>query len=239
MTAALLALAAAIGAAGTPGERFAEANARHEAGDFDGAARVYEALVAEGLESPALHVNLGAARLRAGRRGAAIASFERALRLDPRDADARANLAAARGTDRTADAGRSLLARIAARTPDGWATAAFAVPWTIAFLAAALRRRTRGRARPALGAFAAVAVALAAAGLALLAARIAERRAPVAIVIAGDAPLRSGAEEALRPTLALPEGTEVRIVEARGDAARVSLPSGLEGWVRAKDLERL
>jgi tetratricopeptide (TPR) repeat protein len=244
MTGAALALAAALllGASADPAARFAEANRLHAAGDFEGAARAYEALLADGLESPALHVNLGDARFRAGRRGAAIASFERALRLDPRDAEARADLAAARAADQdrvAAAPDRPFLARVAERTPDGWAAAAFAIPWAALFLALALRRRAGPGARGLLGAAASVAALLSAGGAALVLGRDAERRAPVAIVIAPEAALREGPEEALRPALRLPEGAAVRLLEARGDAERVRLSSGVEGWMRARDLERL
>jgi tetratricopeptide (TPR) repeat protein len=242
MSGVALALGFLLAASGDPAARFAEGNRLHAAGDFEGAAHAYESLLADGLESPALHVNLGSARLRAGRRGAAIASFERALRLDPSDADARADLAAARA----ADAGRSaaapdrpFLARVAERTPDRWAAAAFAVPWAVLFLALSLRRRAGPRARSALGAAASVAAALSAGGAALVLGRAAERRAAVAIVIAPEAAVRDGPEEALRPALRLPEGAAVRLLEARGDAERVRLPNGYEGWMSARELERL
>jgi hypothetical protein len=217
--------------------RLAEANGRLEAGDAEAAARAYEALLADGWESAELHANLGAARLRAGRRGAAVASFERALLLDPRDAAIRADLAVARG--RAAGADRPFLARLVDRTPDGWAAAAFAVPWAALFLLLGLGRSARGRPRSLLRLGAAIAAVLAAAGGALLAGRAAARSAPVAIVIAAEAPLRDGPEEALRPSLRLAEGTAVRILEARGPAARVRLAGGAEGWVPARDLERL
>jgi tetratricopeptide (TPR) repeat protein len=237
-----VALAAGDPPGGDPAARFAEANRLQAAGDLAGAARAYEALAADGLESPALHANLGRARLGAGRRGAAIASFERALRLDPRDGDARAGLAAARAGDPSGMAAgpdRSFLARVAERTPDAWAAAAFAVPWAVLFAALALRSRAPGGARPALGTAAALAALLAAAGAALLAARAAERRAQVAVVTAAEAPVREGPEEELRPALRLREGAEVRILEARADALRVRLASGLEGWMSARDLEAL
>jgi tetratricopeptide (TPR) repeat protein len=239
--AALPLLLALLAASGDSAMRFAEGNRLHDAGDYEGAARAYEALLADGLESPALHVNLGSARFRAGRRGAAIASFERALRLDPGDADARADLAAARAgdADRLAAAPeRSFLARVAERTPDGWAAAAFAVPWAALFLALALRRRA-ARARPLLGAAAALALVLSAGGGALVAARAAERRAAVAIVVAPEAALREGPEEALRPAFRVREGAAVRLLETRGEAERVRLANGLEGWMSARELERL
>jgi tetratricopeptide (TPR) repeat protein len=240
--AAPLALAFLLSASGDPAARFAEANRLHAAGDFEGAARAYEALLADGIESPALHVNLGSARFHAGRRGAAIASFERALRLDPADADARADLAAARAADAdriAAGPERSFLSRVAGRTPDGWAAAAFAVPWSVLFIALVLRRRAGPRARGLLGAVASIAAALSAGGAALVAGRLAERRAAVAIVVAPEAAVREGPEEALRPALRLPEGAAVRLLERRGGSERVRLANGYEGWMSARELERL
>jgi tetratricopeptide (TPR) repeat protein len=238
---ALLALLA-LAAGGDPLARFAEGNLLLSQGDAERAARVYEALLDEGLESPALHVNLGRARFLAGRRGEAVASFERALRLDPRDADARANLAFVRGRDLDRpdpSPERSFLARIVERTPDAWAAAAFAAPWVSLFALLALRRRAEGRPRAALGALAALSALASIAGGALLAGRAAERRAAVAVVIAPEAAVREGPEEALRPAFRVPEGAAVRLLEARDGAARVRLENGLEGWMRERDLERL
>jgi tetratricopeptide (TPR) repeat protein len=237
-----LALAVAVAGPEDPEARFAEASRLHAAGDFEGAARAYEALLAEGLESPALHVNLGDARFRAGRRGAAIAAFERALRLDPRDADARADLAAVRASDAdriAPEPERPFLERLVERTPDGWAAAAFAFPWAALFVALAIRRGARPRPRSLLGAAAALAAFLSAAGGALLAARANEDRSPAAVVIAPVAAVREGPEEALRPTHRLREGAVVRLLGSRGDAERVRLANGLEGWVSTRDLERL
>lgn len=244
MTLAALVLSAALHAGAAPGgadpsARLAAANALLAAGDAEGAARGYEALRAEGLESAALHANLGTAHLRAGRRGAAVASYLRALRLDPRDADTRADLALARGPERLAAPERSFLARVVERTPDGWAAAAFAVPWAALFAVLATRRRARGRARSALSAAALLAALAAAAGGALLVARAAERRVEVAVVIAAETPVRAGPEEALRPIFSLHEGSEVSLLEVRGGAARVRLANGLEGWVALATLERV
>ena len=63
----LLLLAGAAGPA--PEARFEEANALYRAGDFAAASAVYDQLAAEGLTSPSLHLNLGNARMRLGRRG--------------------------------------------------------------------------------------------------------------------------------------------------------------------------
>ena len=65
-------------------------------GDFAGAARHYESLVSSGASSPSLFYNLGNAYYRGGNIGKAVLNYERALKLDPSDADARHNLELAR-----------------------------------------------------------------------------------------------------------------------------------------------
>lgn len=224
-----------------PAARFEAANRAYLDRDFEAAARGYQALLAEGWESPALHVNLGNARLRLGRRGAAIASYTRALRLDPGDADARANLELARAgiVDVLEREARPLLLRAVDRAPDALALGLFGLGWLALWTGLALRRFTSARSRASGGAGAAAfaAAILAACGGALLAGKAAGRSTPMAIVVVQAAPVREGPEPALQPGFDLHEGTEVRILEVRGAAVRVRLGTGAEGWVAANDLE--
>jgi tetratricopeptide (TPR) repeat protein len=236
---ALLLAAAPSGA--PPAERFERANALYRAGDFAGAAGEYEALAAEGLTSPSLHLNLGNARMRLGHRGPAIASWERALRLDPGDEDAAGNLAAARADDpdRALAGEPPLLARLVERTSDALAAALFLLPWWTLWGAIALRTRRAGRARAALTALAVVATAGVLGGGALLAGKARDRRLTAAVVVAPSAPVRAGPSPALKVDFELHEGTRVRVREVQGDRARVRLAGGLEGWLAAGALEPL
>jgi hypothetical protein len=223
----------------TPAARLAAADALHLQGDLAGAAAAYEALRAEGLGGAALHANLGTTRWLLGERGRALAAWLRAERAAPNDVAVRANLALARTArvDRLdGDEGRGLLARLAVRTPDPAAVAAFLMPWTALWLALALRPRAAPRALAAAAVLCAVG---AAAGGTLLATRAAEVEASRAVVVAPSAPARPGPERALRPAFELHEGAEVRVLEARGDAVRVRLPNGLEGWLDASAVERV
>lgn len=229
-----------VEASGPPAARFAAAADAYLAGDFGTAERLWEGLVADGYTSASLHLNLGNARLRAGRRGTAIASYVRALRLDPGDPDARHNLELARAAnvDRlVGGAGPSLLARVASRTSNGTAALAFAVPWWLLWSSLAGRLVSGRRARTWLGMCAALATLGAILGGSVLVARDAEQREAAAVVVAPTTGVREGPEEALRATTMLHEGTEVRVLEARGASVRVRLVNGLEGWVSARDLE--
>lgn len=241
MTLFLALLLAAPLAGSPPDERFERANDLYRAGEFANAAAELEALAAEGFTSPSLHLNLGSARMRLGRRGPAIASWERALRLDPGDEDARENLRAARrdDADRALAGEPTLLARLGARTADALAVASFLLPWWALWGALALRTRRGGRARRGLTALAVVAALCVVGGGTLLAATARDRRSTVAIVIAPSAPAREGPSRALKVAFELHEGTRVRVLEVAGDLARVRLEGGLEGWLAGSDLEPL
>jgi tetratricopeptide (TPR) repeat protein len=224
-----------------PSERFERANALYRGGDFGGAAREYEALASDGFTSAALHLNLGNARLRLGRRGPAIASWERALRIDPRDDDARENLRAARSEDpdRALVGEPTLLARLVERTSDGFAVALFAVPWWILWGALALRRGRRGAPRRALTGLALLATLGVLAGATLLAGRARDRRQPLAVLVAPTSAAREGPSAALKGAFELHEGTRVRVIGTQGDFVRIRLDGGLEGWIARADLEPL
>jgi tetratricopeptide (TPR) repeat protein len=232
--------ASAPTAAATPETRLEAANALYLAGDFDGAARGYRALVDEGWEGSALHLNMGNALARAGARGQAMASWLRALRLDPADADARANLELARAlnVDRLVGAADPpLSARLVERTSDRLAVGLFGAAWVALWGLLWLRARSTRRARRPLGAAALLAALLSVGAGALVAGKAAERRTPAAVVVAPVAPVREGPERTLKAAFELHEGTSLKVLEARGDLARVLLDNGLGGWVASADLE--
>ncbi len=223
-----------------PGARAEQAGALYLAGDHEGAARAWRTLVDEGWESVGLHFDLGNALLRLGFRGRAIASYLRALQLDPGDPDAQANLdlARAQNVDRlVGETQPPLHARLLARTPDAVALALFGGSWGAFWLLLWLRSRSSRSARRWLGPAALAAALLAVGGGALLAGKAADRRTPTAVVVAPVSPVREGPSRTLKAAFELHEGTTVRILEAQGDVARVRLLNGLEGWVASSDLE--
>ena len=62
---------------------------------------------------------------------------------------------------------------------------------------------------------------------------------PAAIVLAGETEGRSGPGEDNIRIFTLHEGTRVSIQRSEGAWYLVRLPSGIGGWVRAKDVERI
>lgn len=219
---------------------FRQGHERYLAGDFEEAVRRYQAAAAAGLDGPALRYDLGNAWFRAGRPGRAAASWERALRLDPGDEEARANLELVRRpfASRLPWARPEPLGeRVSARVSDLAAALAFAVPWLLLWGALAARLRAPAARRPALSLAAALSGLLALGGGLLVAGRAREVRAPRAVVISPEAALREAPSPELAPSLELPEGAPLRALSAEGDWLRVRLPGGLEGWVRREDVE--
>ncbi len=88
----LVALLGGVTHAATPDQRFDQALKAYAKGDFQTAATTWQALVDEGHGSPELVYNLGNAYYRLGDAGRAVLGWERALWMDPRQRDARANL---------------------------------------------------------------------------------------------------------------------------------------------------
>lgn len=237
----LIALLLASSAPASPPERFEQANALYRAGDFSGAASEYDALVKDGFASPSLHLNLGNAQARLGLRGRAVASWERALRLDPWDEDAGANLRAARteDPDRALAGEPTLLARVVERTSDGVAVVIFLLPWWLLWGALALRPRVGGRMRRTLSALALLSALGVLAGVILVAGRARDRRLPLVILVAPSTPVREGPSPALKAAFELHEGTRARVVRQSGGFVLVRLDGGLEGWLPVDDVEPL
>jgi tetratricopeptide (TPR) repeat protein len=77
-------------------ELYQQGNVLYQEGDFTGAIDAYLATLEAGFNSGNLYYNLGNAYFKSGELGRSILSYERALRLEPRDPDVEANLELAR-----------------------------------------------------------------------------------------------------------------------------------------------
>lgn len=206
----------------------------------------YHRLLDGGYSGSDLYYNLGTAHLRQGRLGHAILNLERALRLDPSDEDARANLERARrmrvdklvGSPEESGHGDSLASRIASRTRGELFAAAFLGLWTVGGLLLVTRRLL---GRP--GLFAALGgLALLAsipAGAVTLAHAWVRSQAHEAVVIAATAPVRDGPQDGLKPSFELHEGLKVRLFEQEGPYRRIRLANGLEGWIPIDAVEEI
>lgn len=228
---------------GTAEERFLAAVAATEDGRAEEAVGMFAELVEEGLDHGLLHYNLGNAQLRAGRLGAAIASYRRAAERLPRDGDVAANLDFARKTARDA---------IAPPTAPAWARtlgfwhfwlAANELRWVLVLLNALawslagvwlLRRRGEILRWLIATCFLGVLVV----GVSVAADLFFAPRVAVVVPAAVDVLAGPAVDAVLR--FELHAGAEVRLVEERGGWLRVELPDGQQGWlpVEAADVVR-
>jgi tetratricopeptide (TPR) repeat protein len=221
---------------------FDQANAAYLSGDTSRAIAGYEALLEEGVVSPELETNLGAAYLRQGKRGLAALHLERALFLDPSDDDARADLLEVRrgNVDKLEgepdEGGTEVISRLLAPLPGRAAAVALAALWSLGWALVfvnVLRPRSR-LASSALACFvAAGAAALVTAG-SVAAHRSTLRRA---VVVAQAAAAREGPSERAASHFEVHEGTALRIQDEDQGFRRVKLANGLAGWVPSASVE--
>lgn len=231
-----------------PADLYQEGNRLYQESDFEGAAARYQAVLAAGMESAALHYNLGNAHFRLDRLADAVVAYERAIRLDPGNEDARANLAlvAERLQDRIEPLPRFwLLAAF-----DGWmrllprGLLGAATGTTYLLLGAALvllvlrrPRRRRAAVRRSAYAFAATFVVL---GATLLARETGFGRAEEAVVLDVEVRVLSApSTDGGLTVFTLHAGAKVRIDRRSGDWAEIVLPDGKVGWLALEALEVL
>jgi tetratricopeptide (TPR) repeat protein len=233
-------------AADAPQSLFERAAGDYKEGHYDEASKGYEAILAQGIEDPRVHYNLANAYFKLGRLGPAILQYERALRLDPTDTEARDNLVLARGLlrDKVTEPEMQYPVRVLKETldtvPPGAMAAAFLVFWIAAWglagcvplTAAWVRRRLLGYAALALGL---VAVTF---GVALVY-QMRQESAFIGIVMADRVDVRSGPGEENTVLFTVHEGTRMELRHTLEAWTQVSLPNGLSGWVPKSAVEKV
>jgi tetratricopeptide (TPR) repeat protein len=234
---ASLMLTAGAQVLGDNASQFVNANREYAAGHYQPAIDGYEALVRAGQWNATLFYNLGNARFRRGDLGRAILNYERALALDPHHAEATANLRLVRDQARALELTRSWPERyLALGTSVLYAWMAAAAFWIGIFALAGFlfSRRRSGRALGVM--IVAILVCLCATYL-LYIIETGNRGRELAIVTAKNIEARLATADTAGSILALPAGSEVKILSTRGDWAYAALPNNLRGWIPAQSAE--
>ena len=216
---------------------FSKANQEFAAGQFKEAIDGYEALVRSGEWSANLFYDLGNAYFRTGDFGHAILNYERALALDPRHPEADANLRIARDEARALELAPSR-AEHALRfmTLNQYAITAAIAFWIAVFgIAASLVMRRRSAGVITLTTMSLSIFALA--GAAIVSLESGNKGPALAIVTDKDVEARVATADNANRVLALPAGSEIRIMSRRGDWIYAALPNNLRGWISAKSAE--
>jgi tetratricopeptide (TPR) repeat protein len=211
---------------------FAQGNKAYAAGDFKAAIADYEGAVTAREWSANLFYNLGNAYYRVHDFGRAILNYRRALQIDPHHPEAEANFQLVRDQTRGLELTPSTAERYLSRA----GTSTLVITGTILFWLAVilLIMRTRG------GSLAGAIACLLISGGCVWGTWKLESGgggSGAAIVVAEDAEARVATADTARSMLVLPTGSEVVIIQQRGDWDYALLPNNQRGWVAAKAVE--
>src|SRR5437879_4821947 len=222
-----------------PDAEFAKANQAFAQGHFKEAIANYETLIRDGQWSANVFYDLGNAYFRTGDFGRAILNYERALALERYHPEATANLQIAR------DEAHALA--LPPNWPESYLQFAsvnqYCIAAAIAFWLAvfALVMLIFARRRSATLIATLIFCLLVGAG-AIYAVYTLERGtngSALAIVTGEDVQARLATAATANSVLALPPGSEVKILSTRGDWIYAALPNTLRGWIPAKNAERV
>ncbi len=222
-----------------PDADFTKATQEYAQGHFKEAISGYEALVRAGQFSATVFYDLGNAYFRSGDFGRAILNYERALALERHHPEATANLEIARDEARALELQQSWPERyLQFSSVNQYIIAAAAAFWLAAFaLVTLIFARRRSATLVALLIF-----CLMLSGVAIYAAYTLERGpngSALAIVTGKNVQARLATADTANSVLALPPGSEVKILSARGDWIYAALPNNLRGWIPAKDAQQV
>ncbi len=232
---AIIFFSAAVPAYADYASDFAKANQEYAAGHFQAAGEGYSALVHGGQSNPTLFYNLANAYYRRCDLARAILNYERALTLDPHHAEATANLQFVRDQTRALELAQPPVERVlSSANPSFYTWLAVIAFWLGAFaLAASFFRRSNAKTI-------AVFVTLFLCGGAVYALYVIENGTngkSLAIVTAKNIEARLATADNANSILALPPGSEVKILSNRGDWSYAALPNNLRGWIPTKSAE--
>lgn len=220
---------------------YSEGNQHYRQGEYDRARQKYGAAVDSGARDARLYYNLGNACFKSQRLGEAIVWYERALRLEPRDEDIRANLAFARHVKQDRDpvddspAVWRFLVRLHEYPTLDELCGVVGVLWLACFALGGWRLWTgRGGSVSAAALTACVILTLTAGGW--LGRRAAQQAREYAIVTASQATARSAPEAENTAIFVAHEGTRVQVERREGDWLLIRLANGVGGWLLAADV---
>jgi tetratricopeptide (TPR) repeat protein len=238
------ALAAPAGPSRSPDDLFASGCQLYSRGEYAAAADSFREILSAGIRSSRVYYNLGNACFKQNQVGQAILYYEKALRLDPADEDARENLRYAnlRIRDRIPADDSPFLLVLALRARDSVRLERVTTIFLALYLAAMalgaawiLANGRRWAPHAGIAALVLLALSLACGGWMLLQGQ-ARAGGDEAVVLPEKVEVFSGpgSENTL---LASPhEGTKVRIHNRREDWVQVTLPDGRVGWIRGETL---
>jgi tetratricopeptide (TPR) repeat protein len=236
---AILCLFVAASGFAQPAPDFARANQEYAQGNFKEAIAGYESLVHAGQRNANLFYDLGNAYFRTRDFGRAILNYERALALDQHHPEATANLQIARDESRALELQPTKLERyLQFATINQYSIAAAVAFWLgiFGFIAVIFARR-RSAALISLSILCLLVCAIAVWTVHTL--DNGSKGQALAIVTGNDVQARLATADTANSVLALPPGSEVKILSTRGDWMYAALPNDLRGWIQTNNAEQV
>ena len=218
---------------------FTKANQEYAQGHFAEAISGYEALVRAGQWSANLFYDLGNAYFRTGDFGRAILNYERALALERHHPEATANLQIARDEARALELQQSWPERYLQFASVNQYSIAAAIAFWLAVFAIVMLIFARRRSGALIAALILCLLVSAGAIYAMYTLEGGSNGSALAIVTGKDVQARLATADTANSVLALPPGSEVKILSTRGDWIYAALPNTLRGWIPAKDAEQV
>jgi tetratricopeptide (TPR) repeat protein len=224
---------------GQADNEFAKANQAYARRDFKEAISGYESLIRTGQWTANIFYDLGNAYFRTGDFGRAILNYERALALERHHPEATANLQIARDEAHALELQPSSAERyLQFASANQYSIAAATAFWLGVFAVVAIffaRRRSSTLRLLSVCCLLVFAIAV----YAIYALDRGSKGAALAIVTGKNVQARLATADTANSILALPPGSEVRILSTRGDWIYAALPNNLRGWIPAKNAERV
>jgi tetratricopeptide (TPR) repeat protein len=218
---------------------FAKANQEFAQGHFTEAILGYEALIRAGQWSANVFYDLGNAYFRTGDLGRAILNYERALALERHHPEATANLQIARDEAHALEIQPSGPERyLQFASVNQYSIAAATAFWLAIFAIFALIFKRRRSAR-AIAVSICCLLVLAGAVYAIFTLERGSKGQALAVVTGKDVQARLATADTANSVLALPVGSQIKILSTRGDWIYAALPNNLRGWIPAKDAEQV
>lgn len=231
---ALCLLLAALASAETPQSMLERANLEYSQGHYAPAAEGYRQLLAQGWRTGPVYYNLGNAYQKLGDLGRARAAYENALALTPRDASLRKNRAQLLSQLADKPAPPTNLEWLASFfTGTELTVAASFFYWLGAVLMLGQMKRRAVWRTAVLGGCALGVLFFGG----LWAVREYGQSGDPAVVIPAEVSLYDGPGRDFEAGLKLHAGSQVEILQSRGDWREVAALGRVQGWLRAEEIE--
>ena len=222
-----------------PDADFTKANQEYAQGHFKEAISGYEALVGAGQLSTTLFYDLGNAYFRRGDFGRAILSYERALALEQHHPEATANLQIVRDEARALELQQNWPERYLQFASVNQYCIAASIAFWLAVFAIVMLIFARRRSATMIAMLVFCLLISAVSTYAVYVLECGSGGYALAIVTGKDVQARLATADTANSVLALPPGSEVKVLSTRGDWIYAALPNDLRGWIPAKDAQQV